>query len=274
MTKITTTLYETSEQGFTLHPRWTQTCIGGGSLALIDTTLRMQLAHTPAGQYADAQIDDYGKLPRSQFPWHPPLRMEIRARASHPAATSQNSVQDSTHLRGTAGFGFWNYPFSVRGDIFMLPEAIWFFYAAPPSNMALVPGVPGWGWKAQVIHTMRAEALTALIPTAFATTWGWINRDSRPAARWLQRLSGAQEALLDLAMTSWHTYTLDWQQDMVRFWVDGEEVLHAANPPTRALGFVAWLDNQFAIATPQGLLRFGSTPTDPQWFEIADLSIA
>jgi hypothetical protein len=156
----------------------------------------------------------------------------------------------------------------------MLPEAIWFFYAAPPSNMALVPGVPGWGWKAQVIHTMRAEALTALIPTAFATTWGWINRDSRPAARWLQRLSGAQEALLDLAMTSWHTYILDWQPDMVRFWVDGEEVLHAANPPTRALGFVAWLDNQFAIATPQGLLRFGSTPTDPQWFEIADLSIA
>ena len=53
---------------------------------------------------------------------------------------------DQAHtLRGTAGFGFWNYPFSVRGDPLMLPEAVWFFYASPPSNMALIPGVPGWG---------------------------------------------------------------------------------------------------------------------------------
>jgi hypothetical protein len=248
--------------------------MGSGSLALLDTTLRMQLPATPAGHYADAQIDDYGQLARSQFPWHPPLRMEIRSRSSHPAATSSSSLRGSAHLRGTAGFGFWNYPFSLRGDILMLPEAIWFFYAAPPSNMALVPGIPGWGWKAQVVHAMRSEALLALIPTAFATSWGLFKRDSRPAARWLQRLSGAQEAVLDLDMTSWHTYTLDWQKEVARFWVDGVEVLYAANPPTRALGFVAWLDNQFAIVTPQGLLRFGSTPTDAQWFEIADLSIS
>jgi hypothetical protein len=224
------------------------------------------------GQYADAQIDDYGQLARSQFPWRPPLRMEIRARSSHAAATSPNVVQQP--LRGTAGFGFWNYPFSVRGDIFMLPEAIWFFYASPPSNMALVPGVAGWGWKAQVIHAMRPEALFATIPTALATGWGWVSRNSGPATRWLQRLSGAQEALLDVDMTSWHTYTLVWQQDEVRFWVDGEQVLQAPNPPTRALGFVAWVDNQYAIATPQGQLRFGATPNPSQWLEIAELKIS
>lgn len=273
MTKIDISLYETSAQGHILHPRWTQTCVGGGSLSLLDTTLRMQLASTPERQYANAQIDDYGKLARSQFPWRPPLRMELRARSSHPAATRQSTSQDGTYLRGTAGFGFWNYPFSVRGDILMLPEAIWFFYAAPPSNMALVPDIPGWGWKAQIVHSMRAESLAALIPTIFTTSWGLMKRDSRPAARWLQRLSGAQEALLDLDMTGWHTYTLDWQKEMVRFWVDGTEVLQAANPPTRALGFVTWLDNQFAIATPQGILRFGTTPTNSQWLDVTDLTI-
>ncbi|MBO0792181.1 MAG: hypothetical protein J2P36_14715, partial [Ktedonobacteraceae bacterium] len=124
----------------------------------------------PQGQYADAQIDDYGQMRRSDFPWRPPLRMEVRARASLPAAKPGKD----RFLRGTAGFGFWNYPFSVRGDILMLPDAVWFFYASPPSNMALVPGVPGWGWKAQVVHTMRSGALLATVPTALATGWGRI----------------------------------------------------------------------------------------------------
>jgi hypothetical protein len=270
---IETSLYDDFGQAPTIHPRWTQTCMGTGSLTLVDAALRLQLAQTQVGQYADAQIDDYGQRARAQFPWRPPLRMEIRSRSSHAAATIQSATAPQDHLHGTAGFGFWNYPFSLRGDILMLPEAIWFFYASPPSNMALVPGLPGWGWKAQVIHTMRPEALLATIPTALATGWGWLSRDSRPAARWLQRLSGAQEALLDIDMMGWHTYTLEWQEDQARFWVDGEQVLQATNPPTRALGFVAWIDNQYAIATPQGQLRFGATPNASQWLEIAMLKI-
>ena len=114
-----------------LHPRWTQTTIGQGTLASTNAVLRMSLAETPQGQYSDAQIDDYGQLARAHFPWHPPLRMEVQARSSLPAADA-SSTADSAMLRGTAGFGFWNYPFSVRGDILMLPEAVWFFYASPP----------------------------------------------------------------------------------------------------------------------------------------------
>ena len=229
----------------------------------------MLLGATPRGTYADAQIDDYHNLARSDFPWRPPLRMEVRARSSLPAATLASTPTTPDILRGTAGFGFWNYPFSIQGDILMLPEAIWFFYASPPSNMALVPGIPGWGWKAQVVHSMRPAALGAVVPTALATGWGLLTGNSRPAARWLQRLSGANETLLEADLSSWHTYTLEWHVAEVRFLVDNIPVHTVARPPTRPLGFVAWLDNQYAVATPRGSLRFGTVCIEQEeWFAL------
>src|SRR5260370_9604877 len=250
-----------------LNPRWTQTCIGRGSLQITNSTLRMAFASASQGQYTDAQIDDYSGRARSAFPWRPPLRMEVRARSSLPAAT-QNSTSESTGiLQGTAGFGFWNYTFSIRGDILMLPEAVWFFYASPPSNMELVPGIPGWGWKAQVVHSMRPAALAATVPMAVTTVFGLLTGETRPAGHWMQKLSGAYEAVLTVEMTDWHAYTLEWQPDEATFFVDDKLVLRAQNPPTRPLGFVAWLDNQYAIATPRGILRFSTVTSGPQWFE-------
>ena len=255
-----------------LDSRWTQTLIGGGMLTTTDDGLRMNLPQTPQGRYSDAQIDDYGQLARAHFPWRPPLRMRVEARSSLPAAHANTPTQSAV-LRGTAGFGFWNYPFSVRGDILMLPEAVWFFYASPPSNMALVPGVPGYGWKAQVIHAMRPGALLSTLPMALSASLALLTNDTRPAARWMQRLSGARETLLDVDMTTWHSYTLEWHAREALFSVDGELVLRAPDPPARPLGFVAWLDNQFAVATPRGVLRFGSVSTEAQWFETAHLHI-
>lgn len=251
--------------------RWTQTLLGPATLGIVDEKLRMSLPTVQQGTYADAQIDDYDHLPRSAFPWRPPLRMEVRARSSHPAATANstsNTGETTDILRGTAGFGFWNYPFSVRGDILMLPESIWFFYASPPSNMALVPGVPGWGWKAQVVHSMRAESVAATLPMALTATWARVTGDARPAERWMQRLSGAHEALLHVDMTAWHTYRLDWRAGEATFQVDEALVLRVPQPPTRPLGFVAWLDNQYAVATPKGKLRFGIVATGPEWLEL------
>lgn len=256
-----------------LQPRWTQTCIGGGSLSINDSALRMTLPAIEPGTYADAQIDDYAGLARSAFPWQPPLRMEVRARSSLPAAQASSSIANHDILRGTAGFGFWNYPFSVRGDILFLPEAVWFFYASPPSNMALVPNVPGWGWKAQVVHSMRPAALAASVPTALSMLWARMSGETQHAARWLQTVSGASEALITADMENWHTYTLEWRQGAARFWVDGIHILTAPHPPARPLGFVAWLDNQYAIATPRGVLRFGAVPCQPQWFEIDSVRI-
>src|SRR5689334_10129224 len=208
-----------------LDERWIQTCIGGGKLASENSRLRMTLESARQGEYSDAQIDDYGSIARSHFPWRPPLRMSVVARSSLPAATVGNRYESAGTLRGTAGFGFWNYPFSVKGDILMLPEAVWFFYASPPSNMALVPGIPGWGWKAQVVHSMRVESLISVLPTALATGWGRITGNTQPASRWLQRLSGAREAELGVEMTDWHMYTLEWRVGSATFWVDGVQAL-------------------------------------------------
>ena len=251
-----------------LGEQWAQTTLGGGTLSYEDGALRMSLAGAERGQYSDAQIDDYSHLSRARYPWRPPLRMQVEARASLPARGPIHAV-----LQGTAGFGFWNYPFSVRGDILTLPEAVWFFYASPQSNMALVPDVSGWGWKAQVVHSMRPGAFLSIPPLALSTSLALLTGKTGPAARWLQRLTGAHEALLSVELTTWHTYTLEWRAHEARFLVNGQEVLRAPDPPTRPLGFVAWLDNQFAIATPRGVLRFGTVSSGPQWLEIANLTI-
>ena len=56
-------------------------------------------------------------------------------------------------------------------------------------------------------------------------------------------------------------------------WVDDSLVLRIPQPPKRPLGFVAWLDNQYAIATPRGTLRFGTVASGPQWFELDSVRI-
>ncbi|HST89697.1 MAG TPA: hypothetical protein VLJ14_15090, partial [Ktedonobacterales bacterium] len=117
-----------------LDSRWTRTTPGGGTLTVAGSALRLALpVGARAGRYSDAQIDDYDHLPPQRFPWRPPLRMAVRARASHPAYPAHpmdaaaGADGPQRYLRGTAGFGFWNYPFSLSGAVLRLPEAVWFF---------------------------------------------------------------------------------------------------------------------------------------------------
>lgn len=269
-------VYESFSEG--LNSRWTRVTPHGGTIETGPTGLRLALPEgARAGIYSDAQIDDYGNLPLSHFPWRPPLHLQVKARASHPAHPTRSlpadTLENQQWLRGTAGFGFWNYPFSLSGAVLRLPEAIWFFAASPPSNMALVPGSPGWGWKAQVVHANRPGALLAALPTAAAVVWGRISRREQAAARWVQRLSGTAEAPLDADLREWHTYEIDWRFDRARFAVDGVEVLSVVNPPRGPLGFVAWVDNQYAIATPRGQFRFDTLATGPEWLEVESLQI-
>ncbi|HEX6544546.1 MAG TPA: hypothetical protein VF040_22495 [Ktedonobacterales bacterium] len=269
-------VYESFSEG--LNSRWTRVTPHGGTIETGPTGLRLVLPEgARAGIYSDAQIDDYGNLPLSHFPWRPPLHLQVKARASHPAHPTRSlpadTLENQQWLRGTAGFGFWNYPFSLSGAVLRLPEAIWFFAASPPSNMALVPGSPGWGWKAQVVHANRPGALLAALPTAAAVAWGRISHREQAAARWVQRLSGTAEAPLDADLREWHTYEIDWRFDRARFAVDGVEVLSVVNPPRGPLGFVAWVDNQYAIATPRGQFRFDTLATGPEWLEVESLQI-
>jgi hypothetical protein len=161
-------------------------------------------------------------------------------------------------LVGTAGFGFWNHPFSP--DVkrpFSRPQAVWFFFASPHSNMALAKGVPGAGWKAATINAKRWQFLALLpaaplsvllcrVPMFYNALW--------PLG---QHAIGVSEHLLDGSLLAHqHTYAIDWRRDGIAFAVDGVTVHETSLAPRGPLGFIAWIDNQYAIVTPQG--RFGS----------------
>jgi hypothetical protein len=258
-----------------LDTRWTRTCPGGGTLETAESALQLVLPGAAPGHYSDAQIDDYSGLRLRRFPWRPPLRMEVRARASHPVLPAGGTATDAPQraLQGTAGFGFWNYPLTAAGGIPRLPDAVWFFAASPPSNMALVPGSPGNGWKAQVVHAHRPGALLVGLPAAGAVGWARLTGREAAAARWIQRLTGTHEVVLGAELTEWHEYALEWRAEEARFWVDGALVLAAPDPPRGPLGFVAWIDNQYAVATPRGALRFGTLASAREWLALDWLRI-
>lgn len=261
-----------------LDTRWSRTEAGGGKIEVAESRLRLLLPSATRGVYSDAQIDDYTGLRASRYPWRPPLRLEVTARASHsfaPPKTQPETVaaDPQPHLRGTAGFGFWNYPLTRAGGAPRLPDAVWFFGASHPSNMALAPGSPGWGWKAQVVHAHRWRSVALALPTLGAVGWARLTGREDVAARQVQRLAGASEALIPVGLTEWRVYRLEWGSQRADFWVDGAHILSAAAPPAGPLGFVAWMDNQYAVATPRGSFGFGAVDSGPEWLEMDRLRI-
>ncbi|HET9111895.1 MAG TPA: hypothetical protein VFN78_13785 [Ktedonobacterales bacterium] len=262
-----------------LSARWAQPLTGAARLHLAESGLRLELDRSPASRYSNAQIDDYTGRRARDYLWRPPLRLRVRARASHAVHPTRPSRDQSTAdrwLRGTVGFGFWNAPLTMAGGGLRLPDALWFFGASPPSNMALTAHGPGYGWKAQLVRAHRPGALLATPPLALTALWARVSGDVRPAAGWLERMTGAREALLDSVaadLRQWHDYTLEWLPDRARFWVDGRQALVAEDPPRGPLGFVAWIDNQYAVATPRGELRFGILDCEPQWLELDSINI-
>jgi hypothetical protein len=245
-----------------LAPRWRQMQLGGGRIAVTEQGLRLAVAGANARRYANAQIDDYEGLRRADFPWRPPLRMTVRARFGGP-------------VRGTAGFGFWNSPISPLGTVLpVLPAAIWFFYAAPPADIPLAHGVAGHGWKAATIDARRPAAL-GWAPFAPAV----LLLDNLPGVErrlWphVQRSLGVAEALLEPPGNAWRTYQIEWRPDGATFGVDGITVLETCCSPRGPLGFVAWVDSQWLVATPRG--RFGWGLHDvpgSQWMDLAQVRI-
>ncbi len=233
--------------------RWQVTRSGHARVQRTPRALTLTVNPAPLAVYSNAQITDYD-YQTFRFRWSPPLRLILRARAT--AAAGQ--------LRGTAGFGFWNHPFSRDVTVRLrLPQAAWFFFASPPGDMRLALDVPGSGWKAATIDTRRWPFL-ALLPTA---PIGFLLMRIPALYRRLwpigQRAIGVSERLLDSALLAdWHTYTLDWRPDGMTFAVDGSIVHMASHAPCGSLGFIAWIDNQYAVVTPQGRFRFGLVPVE------------
>jgi hypothetical protein len=231
---------------------------------------RMTVPATPKNHYTNAQLDDYhdfGGLVAPRWPRRrpfaraAPLRLSLRARASHAAPV------------GTLGFGYWNEPFSITGSVLSAPSVVWFFYASPPSDMALVPGVPGQGWKAATLTTGRWPSLLLAPGALAAILLTRLPGLGRPVMHLARRFVQAHEApLADVALDQWHSYELDWRETEARFIVDGMERLRSPAPSKRPLGFIMWIDNQYAVASEDGHFGLGVRPlAEPQWLEVADL---
>ena len=258
----------TLAQPFDSADRWRRTEIGAASLLEMPDGVRLTTENTTVARYSNVQIDDYAGLPRSGFPWRPPVTLRLRARFSHGAG-----ADGLPGLRGTAGFGFWN-DFIAAGRAPTLPRAIWFFYASPPSDMRFAVETPGFGWKAATIDALRPATplmLASAVGTVPLMNAPRLYRRIWPAYR---RALSICERLVPVAMDAWQRYTIEWLPDRARFWVDERMILECPCAPAGPLGLVIWLDNQYLVALPWGRLRHGLLATNGlQWLEVSDIEV-
>lgn len=242
--------------------------VGGGRLEELEGSAYRLLLPPIAGGYANAQIDDYQGLSRSDFPHHPPIRIRLRARSS-PAPN------------GTLGFGLWNDPFGLSlglagatQKIPATPQALWFFYGSSPNDLTFISSLPGAGWRAASIRSPSIPG--ALFTPAAAAAYlvcriPWFRKVLIPQ---MKSLVKAHEAVMYSSPAEWHDYRIEWEVDRARFYLDGERILDAPSPPTGPLGFVAWVDNQYAVVSAQKGIHFGTLRTDePQWLSLSDIQL-
>ncbi len=250
-----------------LVPGLTELTIGSGRLDYGNGTqnaLWLRCDPNDGKHYSNAQISDYAGLARADYPWQPPMRMTVRAAFSHQASA----------FRGTAGFGLWNQPMMPGQRWPRLPRAAWFFLVGQPGKLQLARDVPGAGWKTSTLDATRLSFL-ALAPGAPLGVLLMRNKTLYkklyPAAEWAL---GVAEAMVNVDITQPHTYRLEWTRAGLDFSVDEQLILHTRRAPRGHLGFIAWVDNQFAVVTPQGQLGFGLTPlSEPQWLRLDYLRV-
>jgi hypothetical protein len=236
----------------------------------------------PAGRadgYRLAQLDDYAQTARSRFPLRSPVSLSLSARTS------------SEDIPGTWGFGLWNDPFGLSlgfgGNQFRLPtlpNAAWFFGASKESYLSFrdprastaPPEIGGSvqrevvanGFLAQVFRSPRFHP--SLIPAGLALPFS-----RRSTRRLLGKVIGEDGIALNVDVTQWRRYRLDWRADLVSFEVEDVQVFESPVSPKPPLGLVIWIDNQFAAFTPEGRIAFGVLENpEPAWLEIKDIELA
>jgi hypothetical protein len=239
--------------------------VNGGQIVQDGEHIRLLVPPTSASAYTDAQLDDYDHALPRRFANAPPQRLRLWARFSHPAGV----------LKGTAGFGFWNHPFTRQGAVLEPPRSAWFFYSSPESSAPPGSFMPG--------HGFYAVAVCSPLPSTLDGGWGAALASALirlgnlalqlPFISTLALFAGqafvrARAVPIRLDMTAWHLYELDWQPTLTRFCVDGREVLRAPSP-AGPLGFVAWIDNYRIAVTRSGGYTFAFVETShPQWLEL------
>lgn len=228
-----------------------------GTSKVIASGEEITLQNDPTQHYTNAQISDYG-FSSSQatqplnFQHHASTHLQLTARAE-----VDHQPADAHMLIGTAGFGFWNHPFSPDAKRFpQLPRALWFFFASQPSAMALALDVDGHGWKAAQLDTTSWQALRWVplaIPTVLAFQSTRLFRRLYPR---IQRDLKIAEVILPAnLLREDHLYEIVWNEGLAQFKVDHQVVLQTPFAPQGKMGFTAWIDNQYAVVSPRG--RFG-----------------
>ncbi|MDH5506341.1 MAG: hypothetical protein OEZ02_03905 [Anaerolineae bacterium] len=246
----------------------TTTAGGGQVTSLGNGAWRLGIPAGKEGSYRLAQLDDYARLRRARFPWRAPVSMRLQARAS------------GEDIGGTWGFGVWNDPFSfslgfsgAARRLPALPNTAWFFNAAAPNYLSLRDDRPAQGFLAASFLAPRLPAALLAPAAPLLPLLAW-----PPAARALRRMGRAvvqqDAAALSLSAVEWHSYALTWTAKRVIFEVDAQRVFETTTAPGGALGFVVWIDNQYAALPPDGRMAYGTLPTrEPAWIEIKDICI-
>lgn len=255
---------------------------------------RLSIPAGSAEKYRLAQLDDYTKISRSRFPLQSPLTLNLFARVS------------SEIIPGTWGFGLWNDPFGLSlgfgGNPFRLPalpNAVWFFGASEesylsfkeprskrrtersllrPQSKRVSSSPPNTGSSAQLeivangflAQTFRSPKFhPSLILAGLALPFS-----RKLSRRLVGRVIGEDGIRLNVDVTQWHRYRLDWREARVSFEVDDALVFESSVSPNPPLGLVIWIDNQYAAFTPEGKIGFGFLENpESAWLEIRDLEI-
>lgn len=229
---------------------------------------RFEIASRPTRVYRLAQLDDHMGLARSSFKWKPPLTLSLQSRVS------------SQDIPGTWGFGFWNDPFSFllgsdqQARRFpTLPNAAWFFHASSQNYLSFRDDLPASGFLVSTFSSNKIPpALLALASPALGLT---LLPQTAQLVRWALRRQVHQSAgLINLDVTEWHTYTLDWQDGLVKFSQDGSEIQQSKVTPHPPLCLVIWIDNQYAALPPNGRVHYGTLPNpEPAWMEVKQIEL-
>ncbi len=216
-------------------------------------------------RYTNAQVDNYRGLQRNQFPNLPGQRIQLDARFSHPA----------DQLVGTAGFGFWN---ACYGEITLkgitLPQATWFFFGSQRNHFPFSVEHAGNGWFANTIDVNRWKSLRwfpALGPLAL------LNRIPRIRHWIMPKIHHDFNIALqpiDIDITEWHRYALEWTASGCNFWVNDTLVCKTQHSPRGPLGFCCWMDNQYLSVTDTGKVAMGYEDVpEVQWLETRHFEI-
>ena len=224
---------------------------------------RLTIQDGDSKSYRLAQLDDYAKLARKDFPHRPSLDLSLHARAS------------AGSVPGTWGFGLWNDPFGISigyggkaRRLPALPNAIWFFHASEENYLSF-SDKPGNGFLAQVF---RSPAFPIGQLARIGATFPFSQTKARALMSDIVEEDGAR---LGVDVTEWHAYRFEWSPRRSAFWVDDVLVLETSVSPHPPLGLVIWIDNQFAAWHPDKKVRFGVLEnTEPAWLEIKDLELA